>query len=130
MYGIDASPSLITEHQKRYPAVSVRCEAAEESDFFARSFDCVLSVGLLFLLSEEKQIRVLEKMANALLTNGALLFSSPSQVCEWDDLLTGRKSVSLGKEKYISLLKTHGLNLVDEYTDEGESHYYSFVKDK
>ncbi|MFZ9585558.1 MAG: SAM-dependent methyltransferase, partial [Pseudohongiellaceae bacterium] len=90
--------------------------------------DGVLSIGLIFLLSEKAQISVLHKIAVSLKAGGRFLFSSPYQVCEWDDLSTGRKSRSLGRERYVSILEVHGMSLVNEYTDEGESHYFEFQK--
>lgn len=128
IYGIDASRTLILEHQKRFPKVLVRSEPAEESSLFDREFDGVLSVGLIFLLSQEKQRLVLGRMASSLKEGGRLLFTSPYQVCEWNDLLTGKKSVSLGREMYVEALQKHGLRLKDEYTDEGGNHYYDFEK--
>lgn len=128
VYGIDASETLILEHQKRFPRAFVRCEPAEESSLFNREFDGVLSVGLIFLLSREKQRMVLEKMAASVKEGGRILFSSPFQVCDWNDLLTGKKSVSLGRDMYIETLQKHGLRLIGEYTDEGENHYYDFKK--
>ncbi len=128
MYGIDASKTLINEYQKRFPGVQARCEAAEDSHFFDKEFDGVLSVGLIFLLSSENQHLVLQKMAVALKEGGRLLFTSPYQICEWDDLLTGSKSMSLGREMYINLLLQYGLSLTNEYTDEGGNHYYDFQK--
>jgi 2-polyprenyl-3-methyl-5-hydroxy-6-metoxy-1,4-benzoquinol methylase len=128
IYGIDASRTLIDEYQKKFPGAPSKCEAAEESSFFGRTFDGVLSIGLIFLLSEKAQISVLHKMAAALKAGGRFLFSSPYQACEWADLSTGRKSRSLGREKYVSILEVHGMSLVNEYTDEGESHYFEFQK--
>ncbi|KZN14763.1 class I SAM-dependent methyltransferase [Marinomonas sp. TW1] len=128
LHGIDASKTLIQEYRKRFPNVSAACEAAEESSFYDRKHDGILSVGFIFLLSEDNQNRVLQKMARALEDRGKLLFSSPYQTCEWEDSLTGRKSKSLGRQVYIDILRQHGLSLADEYTDEGKNHYYGFEK--
>lgn len=128
VYGIDASRTLILEHQKRFPKAHVRCEAAEESSLFNREFDGVLSVGLVFLLSREMQRVVLGKMAASVKEGGRLLFSSPFQVCDWNDLLTGKKSFSLGRDMYVETLQKRGLRLIGEYTDEGDNHYYDFQK--
>lgn len=128
VYGIDASQTLIHEYEKRFPGVMASCEAAEESVYYGLKYEAILSVGLIFLLSNEDQAKVLQKMAIALKKGGKLLFSSPYQICEWDDLSTGRKSTSLGREMYIDILSQHGLKLADEYTDEGQNHYYDFQK--
>lgn len=128
VFGIDASKTLIKEHKKRFPEALVKCEAAEDSSFFDKEFDGALSVGLIFLLSGEHQIKVLQKMANALKEEGRILFTSPCQKCEWDDLLTGKKSLSLGRKAYMKTLHNHGLRLVGEYADEGGNHYYDFQK--
>lgn len=128
LYGVDASKSLLEEHQRRFPSVVTKCESAELSSFFDQEFDGILSVGLMFLLSQEAQITVLQKMALRLNEGGRLLFTSPYQVCDWDDLLTGKKSRSLGRDVYESILHQQGLILINEYTDEGESHYFDFQK--
>lgn len=129
VYGIDASKTLLKEYQKRFPGVLVKRESAENSSFFDKKFDGALSVGLVFLLSSEDQIIILQKLANALKEKGRFLFTSPYQICEWDDLLTGKKSQSLGREAYIKILQNHGASLVGEYTDEGGNHYYDFQKE-
>lgn len=128
VYAIDAAPSLISEFQRRFPGTPVRCEAVEQSDFFQRCFDAVTAIGLLFLLSAEDQKQVLRRAANALNPGGRLLFTAPWQVCEWDDLLTGRRSRSLGREVYVQELAGQGLVLAAEYSDEGENHYFDFVR--
>jgi len=127
-HGIDASPTLLQQYLKRFPAALARCEAAESSSFFDRDYDGVLSVGLIFLLAPEDQILVLQRMASALKAGGKFIFTSPHQICDWDDLSTGRKSRSLGREAYVDILQRQGLSLIDEYTDEGENHYFDFQK--
>jgi cyclopropane fatty-acyl-phospholipid synthase-like methyltransferase len=126
VYALDASPTLLQEYHARFPHITVACEAAEDSPFFGRQFNGVLSVGLVFLLTREQQVIVLQKMAAALAAGGRLLFTAPADACEWDDLLTGRKSRSLGKTVYVEMLRE--LELLGEYTDEGENHYYDFRK--
>lgn len=128
IHGVDASPTLVNEYRMRFPSVLAECEAAEMSSFFGKTFEGILSVGLIFLLSEESQIAVLNRMAAALKQGGSLLFSAPYQVCDWDDLTTGKKSISLGREKYVCVMQARGLSLENEYTDEGGNHYYQFHK--
>jgi 2-polyprenyl-3-methyl-5-hydroxy-6-metoxy-1,4-benzoquinol methylase len=94
--GIDASPSLIAEFHRQVPGALWACEGVEESTFFGRRFDAILAVGLLFLLPEETQRTVIGKLGDALEPDGDLLFSAPREACEWIDVLTGRRSVSLG----------------------------------
>jgi hypothetical protein len=47
---------------------------------------------------------------------------------EWMDAMTGRRSVSLGAEKYKELLSVSGFSLLEEFIDEGENYYFSAVK--
>lgn len=128
VYAIDAAPSLITEFQWRFPGIPARCEPVEHSDFFKRRFDAITAIGLIFLLSAQDQRRVLRKAASALNPKGRLLFTTPWQVCEWDDILTGRKSRSLGREVYVQELAAQGLSLTAEYEDEGGNHFFDFVR--
>jgi len=129
IYGIDASQSLLAEHRKRYPEALVRCEAVQRSLLFEKEFSGIIAVGLVFLLDRDTQVSLLRRVALALKKGGRLLFSAPWQVCEWDDLLTNRKSQSLGREAYCSILEKQGLILHEEFSDEGENHFFDFHKE-
>ena len=124
VYGVDASASLLAAFQCRLPQAQAACEAIENSRFFARTFDGVIAVGVMFLLSAEAQRALIQKIAAALNPEGRLLFTSPTQLCSWNDLLTGRQSQSLGAEAYKALCVAAGLSLIGEYEDEGQNHYY------
>lgn len=123
--GIDASPSLVAEFRRRFPLARVACEAVEESAFFQRSFDGIIAVGLMFLLSAEAQRNLIRRLAPALNFGGRFLFTAPTQCATWRDILTDRQSVSLGAAEYTRLLADAGLSLEDEYVDEGANHYYA-----
>ena len=128
VYGIDASATLIKAFRKNFPNAPAACEPVEDSSFFNRKFDAIISWGLIFLLPEENQVRVLRKAADALQHGGKLLFTAPHKKTEWEDVMTGRPSRSLGAERYKRLLSGAGLALMDEFEDEGENHYFSAVK--
>lgn len=143
LYGIDASPVLLTELQQRFPQVLAKCATVEEADFrrnsFARAkvatvmsdtatFDAVMAIGLMFLLPAQSQQLVIKKVAEVLNQGGLFLFSAPYQQCCWPDLLTGRESSSLGRELYLALCGQSGLTLQSEFSDEGGNHHFSFVK--
>jgi predicted TPR repeat methyltransferase len=128
VYGIDISITMLKELHKKYPFVITACEAAEDSSFFNKIFDGIISTGLIFLLSKKAQIKLLYKAADALKPCGRFLFSVPEQACEWDDILTGETSRSLGKDVYVNELSLKGLSLFNEYNDEGENHYFDFIK--
>ncbi len=124
IYGVDASSSLITEFRRRFPDVNVACEAVEDSRFFDRTFDGVIAVGLLFLMSEDSQRDLIRRVGLALNSGGRFLFTSPAQSCTWTDILTGRESLSLGADAYKAIIADAGLTLVGEHSDEGDNHYY------
>lgn len=125
---IDAAPAMVTAFQQRFPGVEIACEAAERSPFFGRRFDGALAIGLVFLLPVESQYALIQRIAGALEPAGRLLLTAPRQPCAWDDVLTGRRSVSLGAEAYGRLLARSGLRLVGQHVDEGENHYYDAQK--
>ena len=124
VYGIDASPSLIAAFRRRLPDVHVACEAIEHSNFFARTFDGVVAIGLMFLLPVRTQRDLIRTVTSALNPGGRFLFTAPTQRCDWTDRLTGTESRSLGFEQYESALDDAGFTLVDQYRDEGGNHYY------
>jgi cyclopropane fatty-acyl-phospholipid synthase-like methyltransferase len=128
VYGIDASPSMIKAFQQNFPNIPVACEAAEDSLFFNRTFDGIISWGLLFLLSMETQEILIKKAANGLQPGGKLLFTATDKKAEWKDAMTQQSSLSLGALRYKELLTASGLLLVEEFEDEGENHYFHAVK--
>src|SRR5688500_18661731 len=128
VYGIDASPTLAAEFQRRFPEAEIACEAVEESAFFERSFSAVVAVGLMFLLTPEIQYRLIHKVGHVLEPGGNFLFTSSRQLCRWEDMLTGRESVSLGAETYTAILAQAGLSVSGHYTDEGDNYYFAAVK--
>jgi SAM-dependent methyltransferase len=128
VYGIDASPTLVRAFRQNFPNTSVICESIEDSLFFNRKFDAIIAWGLFFLLSETAQATLIPKAADALHTGGKLLFTAPHMQVEWMDAMTGRRSVSLGAEKYKELLSVSGFSLLEEFIDEGENYYFSAVK--
>lgn len=128
VFGIDASPTLIGAFRRRFPDTHTVCEPAQDSAFFHRRFDGAIAVGLLFLLAAEDQRAVLQGMAKTLLPGGRLLFSAPRQVCEWDDLLTGRRSQSLGEAAYHRLLEASGLRVAGHPVDAAGSQYYDAIR--
>lgn len=128
VYGVDASPWMAAAFRARFPQAHVACEAVEDSGFFDRTFDGVVAWGLLFLLAADAQVALLHRVASALRPGGRFLFTSPEQACTWTDTLTGRQSISLGNKVYGETLAAAGLELLAEYQDEGENHYYDARK--
>jgi 2-polyprenyl-3-methyl-5-hydroxy-6-metoxy-1,4-benzoquinol methylase len=124
VYGVDASPRLVATFRARFPDAPVACEAVEESTFFNRTFDGVVSWGLMFLLPLDTQAQVIASVSRALVPGGSFLFTSPQQECSWIDILTQRPSMSPGVDAYRRMLATNGLTLVRELDDEGDNHYY------
>ncbi|MBD1399033.1 class I SAM-dependent methyltransferase [Pontibacter sp. JH31] len=128
VYGLDVSITLINEFRKNFPNAPVVCEAVEDSSFFNRKFDAVIAWGLIFLLPEDSQVKVIQKAAAALRSGGKLLFTAPYQKTEWTDVMTKQLSRSLGAEQYSKLLAASGLTLLEEFEDEGENHYFHAIK--
>lgn len=128
VYGVDASPTLVAAFRQRCPQVSVACEAIERSRFFDRSFDGIVAIGLMFLLPEDVQLAVIDRVAQALSPGGRFLFTAPSQRCTWTDVLTGRGAQSLGTAAYHGCMAAAGLVPVAEHVDEGENHYFEAAR--
>lgn len=129
IYGVDASPTLIAAFRRRFPNTPAECSSVEDSSFFHRKFDGIVACGLFFLLPPDTQSALIHKVANALGRGGKFLFTAPTQVATWNDLLTGRESVSLGAGRYRQILRGAGFVLVGEASDEGDNHYYVSAKE-
>ncbi len=130
IFAIDASQNMVAAYGDSFPAHPISCEAAQESRFFDRKFDGIMAVGLIFLLPEESQLKLLEKMSQHLKPFGHILFSAPHQKCEWEDMQTGRRSVSLGSEAYQDHLERLGLRIIADATDKGENYYLMAQKSR
>jgi len=127
VFAIDASPTLVAEFRERFPNAKSVCEAVENSNFFDRKFDAVIAVGLIFLLPEDGQRQIIQKVAATMANGGRFLFTSPSQAVEWEDVVTGTRSVSLGAAAYKTILSAAGFDLTAEYEDEGGNHYHDAI---
>jgi cyclopropane fatty-acyl-phospholipid synthase-like methyltransferase len=130
IFGIDASPTLLSMFKRRFPTAHAACEPVESSLFFSQKFDGAIAVGLLFLLSEEEQGQLINKVGAILKPGGRFLFSAPPDPCEWIDLQIGQRSLSLGKVAYQHLLTDAGMRLEHSYIDEGCNHYVDAVAEE
>jgi SAM-dependent methyltransferase len=128
VFGVDAAPSFVAAFQRNLPGTPIVCQSVLETRFFDRTFDAVLSIGLMFLLKAEEQHRLISRLAAALVPGGRLLFTSPAEPAVWNDAMTGLESVSLGAEEYRKLLGAAGILVAEEYEDVGQNHYFDAVK--
>lgn len=128
VYGVDASAKMIAAFRERFSTAHAECSGVEDSKFFSRRFDGVITWGLLFLLPVDVQATIITKVARVLRSGGRFLFTSPREPATWEDALTGRESVSLGVNSYQKILQSEDLRLVGEDSDAGGNHYYSAVK--
>jgi SAM-dependent methyltransferase len=128
-FGVDAAPSFVQAFRRNLPNTPVVCEAVPDSRFFDRTFDAVLAWGLMFLLSAEEQHRLIERIAEILVPGGRLLFTSPAEPLVWNDAMTGLESRSLGAEEYRRQLGAVGIEISNEYEDEGQNHYFDAFKE-
>ena len=124
LWAIDASASLLRIFRSRFPEVPARCEPAETSDFFDRTYDAAISIGLLFLLDESAQRGLIRRVSERLRAGGRFLFSAPLEAGSWRDAVTDRESLSLGREGYEEALSACGLRLLGTRQDEGGNNHY------
>ena len=87
---LDASLNMVVAFKRNFPDIKIACEAAENSRFFDQTYDGILAVGLIFLLAEPVQRKLISHMAAALKPHGRLLFSAPIEVGTWGDVLNWR----------------------------------------
>ena len=128
VYGLDASPTMAAAFRERFPSMQVQCSAAEDSDFFGRTFDAVVSWGVFFLLTPEVQRCLIAKVGAVLPPGGRFLFTSPAEICSWNDAMTDQLSVSLGEGEYRCLLKQAGMVVEGTARDGGNSYYFFALK--
>jgi len=128
VYGVDASAAMVKEFQQNFPKVSVACEAVEDSPFFDLQFDAIIAWGLMFLLPEDVQEKVILKAAGALHAGGKFLFTAPHQKTEWQDVMTKEISRSPGIARYKKLLAASGFSYTETFEDKSGNHYFNSTK--
>lgn len=124
LWAVDSSPTLLAEFERRFPSVPVQCAKVQNSDFFSRTFDAVVAVGLLFLLAESDQLALIERVAKLLLPGGRFLFTAPIETGSWIDLNTGIECQSLGRARYEACLNATGFRIAATFIDKGNNNYY------
>lgn len=128
LWAIDSSPTMVKVFRDRYPDIPVKCISVLESDFFQKKYDAVISIGLIFLLNEESQLKMINRVSEILRPCGSFLFTAPVEIGEWDDVVTRQKCVTLGEDVYLAALRNSGFEEVKCYSDRGKNNYYEVKK--
>lgn len=127
VFAIDSSPRMVAAFRERLPQLTVRCDDVFESDLYARAFDAVVMIGLVFLFDSEQQEALIGRAARALKPGGRLLFTAPTQRARWVDALTGETNRSLGYTRYKAIIEASGLRIGGSFRDAGGNHHFDTV---
>lgn len=128
VWAIDTSPTLLRQFRLRFPMVPTQCASALESNYFGRTFEAVISIGLIFLLREDEQLALLHRVSEILEPRGRFLFTAPVETGAWQDVTTGLACWSLGRNAYTRALQHLGFRVIRTHIDEGENNYYEAEK--
>jgi len=124
LWAIDSSPTLLKAFESRFPGTPVQCAKVQDSDFFDRTYEAVVAIGLMFLLAPNEQSALIHKVAKALSSRGRFLFTAPIETGQWADLNTGIRCESLGQACYETALAAAGFRVVSSCQDQGGNHHY------
>lgn len=124
LWAIDSSRTLISIFQERFPEVPAQCATVLKSDFFLKKFDAAISIGLIFLLSEADQIKMIKRVSAILRPGASFLFTAPIEKGAWVDVNTGHSCISLGQDAYENALTKSGFQVMKRYEDNGKNNYY------
>ncbi len=124
IWALDTSPTLLRQFRLRFPTIPTQCASALDSDYFGRTFDAAISIGLVFLLREDEQLTFLRRVSEILGPRGRFLFTAPIEIGGWQDVNTGHECWSLGRIAYTRALERAGFRLIRTHVDEGENNYY------
>ena len=124
LWAIDSSPTMVQTFRDRYPNIPVECASVLNSDFFHKMYDAVISIGLIFILNEKGQLKMLRRVSEILRSGGSFIFTAPVEVGEWEDVVTGQKLLTLGEDVYLSTLRSSGFEEARCYCDRGKNNYY------
>jgi SAM-dependent methyltransferase len=76
LYGIDSSVKMVERFKKDLPDVPIQCSNVLSSNFFSTRFDAIIAYGLIIHLSQDQQVKVVEKVSEHLHIGGVFLFNS------------------------------------------------------
>jgi cyclopropane fatty-acyl-phospholipid synthase-like methyltransferase len=128
VWAIDISPTLLRQFRLRFPTIPMQCASALDSDYFGRTFDAAISIGLVFLLREDEQLAFLRRVSEILVPRGRFLFTAPVEIGAWQDVTTGLECRSLGRIAYTRALEREGFHVIRTHVDEGANNYYEAEK--
>jgi len=128
VWAIDTSSTLLRQFRLRFPTISTQCATALDSDYFGRTFEAVISIGLVSFLREDEQLAFIHRVSEILKPRGHFLFTAPVETGIWQDIATGLDCWSLGRIAYTRALERNGLRVIRTHVDEGENNYYEAEK--
>ncbi len=129
VWAIDSSSTLVSKFKERFPQIPVECNSVLERDFFNRKYDAAISIGLIFLLDEDAQISMINRVSEILHAGGNLVNAIPLETGTWEDICTGHSCISLGQEAYENALAKSGFKILNHYEDSGKNNYYEAEKE-
>ena len=95
VWAIDTSPTLLRQFRLRFPTIPTQCASALNSTYFGRTFEAVISIGLVAFLHEDEQLALLARVSELLEPGGRFLFTAPIEMGTWRDVTTGLDCWSL-----------------------------------
>jgi cyclopropane fatty-acyl-phospholipid synthase-like methyltransferase len=128
IWAIDASPTLMAVFKGRFPDIPAECVTVLESSYFQRKYDAAIAIGLIFLLGENDQLKMLERVSGILRPGASFLFTAPLETGTWADNITGHTCISLGRDAYETALAQAGFRVVRCHEDTGRNNYYEAEK--
>lgn len=128
IWAIDTSPTLLRQFRLRFPTIPTQCASALDSTYFGRTFEAVISIGLVSFLHEDQQLALLDRVSEILEPGGRFLFTAPIEMGTWRDVSTGLECWSLGRIGYTHALERLGFRMIRTHVDEGENNYYDAEK--
>lgn len=122
---VEPSPVLAAELRRRFPEVGISISSIFDSRLAKpETYTAIITIGVIFLMTPENQIRLINLVARSLIKDGEWLFSAPLETGSWQDELTALTSMSLGERCYRSKLMEAGFSSVELITDEGGNNHY------
>lgn len=128
VWAIDTSPTLLRQFRLRFPMIPTQCASALASDYFGRTFEAIISIGLVSYLREDEQLAFIHRVSEILEPRGRFLFTAPVEMGMWQDVTTGLECWSLGRIGYTRALEDIGFRVIRTHVDEGENNYYEAEK--
>jgi cyclopropane fatty-acyl-phospholipid synthase-like methyltransferase len=127
--GLDSSSEMLARFRANCPETPAVRGIVQSSPFAGNTFDAAVAWGVMFHLNPDDATTAIASVSRVLKAGAPFLFTSGDMDGGYtakEDTMNGVvfRYFSFSIDRYRSILREHGLTLVDVHADSGKNTYY------